>query len=100
MKLTNSSCVTVVVLQRLCNDRLSLQDSIWANIFLMERFRKGLTHSVTCRRPTVSFRVHSKPQADGGQVERWVRWHLQHPSLLGVWGGLRRRFQVGAEVSN
>jgi len=28
---------------------------------------------ITCRRPNGSLRVHSKPQAGGGQVERFVR---------------------------
>src|SRR3989442_8058093 len=32
-----------------------------------------LTLPITCRCPTVSFRVHSKPYAGSGQVERWVR---------------------------
>jgi hypothetical protein len=33
------------------------------------------TLPLTCRRPTVSRRIHPKPQAGGGQVERLVRCH-------------------------
>ena len=45
--------------------------------------KQSLTLPLTCRRPTAAFRVHSKPQAGDGQVERPVRGrHLDRWATL------------------